>query len=212
MRVRGIILLSALSLTLVLTLLATSSAIGCDPTDDILPVYCAKITPVTPTQRPLGTPTNTPQPKGDSPFTAQTPTGSWQFVGPRTSIWYKMQDAGLQLTIWVDANGQKGLDLAVYAPDQRDLYGKPIGRGAFNKFEPAHDLFWTGRSRATGVWYALVTNNSQSPIQYSINYSRSKHSVADRCAECHGSEIQWWDCYPPDSEHCKNLWEEYNKH
>jgi hypothetical protein len=150
-----------------------------------------------------------PQP-GANPNTAQAPTTAWQFIGPNESHWYKMSDAGLELVIWLDAHGQAGLSLAIYAPEQTDLYGKPIGRGSFNKFQPTHDLYWTGYTRARGTWYAVVTNGTQSPISYNLNYKRVVNSVAGRCSACHGFEIEWDRCVSHGNNWCEDLKKEYD--
>ena len=153
-------------------------------------------------------PTSIPQP-GSNPDAAVEPRGTWLFIAPNASQWYKMNDAGLQLDIWLDANGQTGLSLAIYAPDQKDLYGKPIGRGSFNKFELGHDLFWTGYTTARGTWYAVVTNGAPQPISYRLDYKRVINSVAGRCSECHGFEIEWDRCVDGGSDWCEELQEEY---
>jgi hypothetical protein len=150
-------------------------------------------------------------PTGVTPEQAKEPSGEWQYLASNTSVWYKIADGGLQLTIWVDANGMGGLALAIYAPGQQDLYGTPIGRGSFNRFEP-HDLFWTGRTRAYGTWYAVVTNHNSSAVPFSLNYARSKHSVADRCSSCHGQDIEWERCVSaPGSSFCEDLRDEFGK-
>jgi hypothetical protein len=210
MKAKGMVRCSLL-LALALILLTASYAFGCIP-DDEIPDRCGKLPKATPEQRPvaLAAPSK-PQPRGDSPATAIEPTGTWQFIGPYTSVWYKMNDAGLQLEIWLDAYGQSGLSMAIYAPDQKDLYGKPIGRGTFSRFQP-HDLFWTGRSSARGTWYALVTNNTPVAISYSVNYKRVIHSAADRCSTCHGFEIEWDRCESaPGSSWCSDLQKEYGQ-
>ena len=143
---------------------------------------------------------------GENPSLAMTPAGDWQYIPARSFVWYKISDGGLQLTLWIDANGMQGLAMDIYAPDQTD-WSKPIGRGSFNKFEP-HDLFWTGRTRARGDWYAMVRNTNNFAIPYSLNYSRSKHSVADRCSSCHGQEIEWDRCFSAGS-FCEDLKNEF---
>ena len=194
-----------------LALLAPSSAFGCVPDDDANPVRCVRLPKPTPEQPAALVATPTKAPPGNNPAAAQEPTGNWLFIGPNATHWYKIKDAGLQLTIWLDANGQGGLSLAVYAPDQQDLYGKPTGRGTFNKFEP-HDLFWTGRTRARGTWYAVVTNSNGHAVSYNLNYARSRHTTADRCSACHGNDIEWERCESaPGSSWCEDLQEEYNK-
>lgn len=185
-------------LALVLILGIVPSALGYDPEDCLLSAYCTGL--------PTATPVPVPTPLGDSAATAREVTGEWEHIGPNTSVWYRLHDARLQLSVWLYTNGQSGVSLAIYAPDQ-DL-SKPVGRGSYNKFQPS-DLFWTGRSRAFGTWYAVITNSNPFAVAYRLEYTRSIRSTADRCSTCHGWEIEWERCEPPDSAHCTNLREEY---
>lgn len=162
------------------------------------------------TATPTAVPVAMVQP-GSNPDVAQVPTGTWQFIPPGATRWYKMYVLGLQLDVWLDANRATGLSLAIYAPDQTDLYGKPIGRGSFNKFIQEHDLYWTGASSAGGYWYAVVTNSSQATLPYLLNYKRTVNSVAGRCSECHGFEIEWDRCVDHGSDFCENLQQEYQQ-
>ncbi len=193
------------SILLVLILLALSfaSAFGCVPDENdgrrcSMPIRRAHREPVI-----LAT--------GESPDKAMEPTGEWKYIAPNTSVWYKMDDARVQLNVWLDAGGVKDVTLAIYAPDQTDLYGKPVGRGSYNKLIPEHDLFWTGRTRAYGTWYALVANYSNIAVPYRIGYERSRNRVADQCAVCHGYIIVFEDCQPADSPHCTNLRDNYGQ-
>lgn len=149
-----------------------------------------------------------PLPPGKNPETAIEPTGQWRFIEAGATHWYKVADNRLKLEIGVSANGQEGLGLAVFAPEQTDLYGKPIGRGAYSKFFPMYDLFWSGRTIAFGTWYATVTNYKPFPISYSISYERKSARPADECAKCHGYIIHWEDCVSDDG-FCDNLQENY---
>ncbi len=180
--------------------------------DDLFSYRCSRFT-LEPTVQPTTVAVAVVKPKpGINPETAVEPNGTWEFISPNATHWYRMNDAGLELRIWLDANGQRGLSLAIYGPDQRDLYGKPVGRGAFNKFEPSHDLYWTGFTTARGTWYALVTNNGQATIPYSLNYRRVINSVAGRCSACHGFEIEWDRCVSHGNDFCGDLQKEYTQH
>jgi hypothetical protein len=153
-------------------------------------------------------------PPANNPDNAQPPTGGWVYINPGTSQWYKLYDAGVQIIVWVDANGQQGLAMALYAPDQKDLYGKPVGRGSYNKFEPSHDLYWQGYTPASGVggtWYAVVTNGSNSPISYNLGYKRDYNSVRARCSVCHGFDIPWDECVDNGTPWCEDLQNQYNQ-
>ncbi len=147
---------------------------------------------------------------GKDPNNAIEPDGTWQYVQGNSMLWYKMTDSRLTLEAWVDANGQGGLDLAIFAPEQTDLWGgKPVGRGAYNKFRPEHDLFWTGYTRAYGTWYATLTNRNSFPVNFSINYQRVAKYTKDFCAVCHGYEIQFDDCEDRGGNFCGGLEDSY---
>jgi len=172
--------------------------------------------PLTVTVQPTATqaPTHVIAPPANNPDNALGPTGGWVYINPGASQWYKLYDAGVQLVVWVDANGQQGLSLALYAPDQKDLYGKPIGRGAYNKFQPSHDLYWQGYTPASGagaIWYAVVTNGANAPMSYNLGYKRDYSSVRARCSVCHGFEIPWDECVDNGNTWCEDLQGQYNQ-
>jgi hypothetical protein len=191
---------------------------------------------VTPTATPSPTWTATPTPRGDDPTTARIPMwvrpeycieamcpgavnapmlnspGGWDWIAPNSSVWYKMDDGrSLQVQIWVFANGQSGLSLDVFAPEQKDLYGKPIGRGSLNKNYPGADLFYSGRSAAYGIWFARFTNNNPVPISYSLRYTRTTPSLNNVCDSCHVAyPYDWGSCNNgPGSNMCEKLYDYY---
>ncbi len=201
MRAKFILRAATVAAITLIALTSASFVFGCVPEDeDFNDRHCAKW------PKKVATPL-TPQPKGDNPADAMIPDGNWRFAGPHSSVWYKIDDGGLHLEIWLDTNGQNGLSLAIYAPDQKDLDGKPVGRGSFNKFQP-HDLFWSGRTSAHGIWYAVVANANPYAFPYSLNYQRVRKRAVDQCAVCHGQISVFEGCEPPDSAHCTNLKEE----
>jgi hypothetical protein len=152
--------------------------------------------------------TPAPVPPGKNPDTAIEPTGKWWFIDPGATHWYKVTDNRLTLNLWLKANQQEGLGLAIFAPEQTDLYGKPVGRGAFSKFQPDYDLFWSGRTVAYGTWFATVTNYKAIPISYSLGYERKSTRPADACAACHGYIIVFEDCVS-DNGFCDRLQDDY---
>lgn len=180
---------------------ATRLLAALNPTPTPVPVVMAVYIPK---------PVPPPIPRGDSPNTAREPIGAWEYIGPNTSVWYKMKDGGLRLNIWLDANGQGDLTLAIYGPDQTDLYGAPVGRGSYVR-DQGHDLFWTGRSRFKGTWYALVTNYNPGAVPYKINYQRVRQKGSDFCAECHGIIVDEWDRCEHDGSFCSDLLDEYRE-
>jgi len=136
--------------------------------------------------------------------------GGWEWIPANSSVWYKMSDAhSLQVQIWVFANGQGGLLLDVYAPDQKDLYGKPVGRGSLNKNYPGADLFYSGRSAAYGIWYARLTNTNPFPVLYSIRYTQTTPTLGNVCDNCHKAIGYNWDACP-DPAFCQKLHDYYD--
>ncbi len=203
MRAKPVLQIASL-LALVLTLVTASYAFGCIPDEDH-PGRCVKRpTPIRPVV--LALPTAKPTPLGINPETARSPSDQWSYIAPGSTIWYRIDDSGT-LEIFMNANGQSGITFSVYAPDQKDLYGPPIGRGTKSAVLP-YDLFWTGRTAVRGTWYAVVRNDNPFPVNYALNYQRKIGSVADRCASCHGYEIEWDRC-ESDTGWCEGLSEEY---
>jgi len=178
---------------------------------------------ITPTATRKPTPTPIPTPKGDSPETARIPMyvkpqycieamcpgavnapplnapGNWTWIDANSTTWYKADDGrSLQLEIWLFANGQQGLSFDVYAPEQKnDLYGKPIGRGAFDKSQAnaGVDLFYTGRSTAYGIWYIRVNNGNAYPVWYSLRFTRTTPTgLKNVCEGCHTGNMDWGAC------------------
>ncbi len=159
---------------------------------------------------PAAAPVPKPTPNGLSPETARTPMwvkpeycieamcpgassapplnapGGWDTIPANSSLWYSMADGhGLQVQVWILANGQQGLSLDMYAPDQQDLYGKPVGRGSFNRNFPGTDLHYSGRTWASGVWHARLTNNTSAPISFSARYTLTTPTLGNSCDNCH---------------------------
>lgn len=174
---------------------------------------------ITPTNTPKPTATAIPTPRGDSPETARVPMwvkpeycieamcpgqlnapllnspGNWEWIPANSTVWYKMDDGkGLQMQVWVFANGQTGLTLDIFAPNQQDLWNaKPIGTATQNKNYPGDDLFYSGRSAASGIWYGRLTNHNPYPVYYTIRYTRTTPTLANVCVSCHASIGYDWD-------------------
>ena len=187
---------------------------------------------ITPTATPKPTSTLSPTPVGDKPETARDPIYvrpdncidamcpeqkgapplnsplSWTWIGANSSTWYKVNDGhSFQIEVWLFANGQQGLSMDVYAPDQRDHLwdSKPIGRGSFNKSQAniGADLFYSGRSQAYGIWYIKVNNGNAFPISYSFRYTRTIPQLNNVCDSCHKLiGIDWGSC---QGDMCTNL-------
>ena len=197
------------------------------PTPTATVTATATITPtatLTPTATPKPTSTPSPTPVGDSPDTARDPiyirpencidsmcpeqrgapsltsAQSWTWIGANSSTWYKMDDGrGFQIEVWLFANGQQGLSMDVYAPEQRNNLwdAKPIGRGSFNKSMAniGVDLFYSGRSQAYGVWYMKVSNNNAFAVSYSFRFTRTIPQAKNVCDSCHNLiGTDWGSC------------------
>lgn len=187
---------------------------------------------VTPTATRVPTFTPVPTPRGDTPETARVPMyvkppyciemmcpgslnappwdapGQWTWIEPHSVTWYKIHGGTLQVLVWLFANGQNGISFDVYAPDQKDLYGKPVGRGSFNPSQRPADLFYSGRTQAGGVWYIKVTNSNPFPVSYSLRFTISIPSVGNVCDSCHRplGDLMFDRCVNgPNSTFCQDL-------
>lgn len=145
-------------------------------------------------------------PTGKDPYQPRVPNGSWEYIDANSSLWYEMVDSRMKLEVWLDLNGQKGVSLEIYAPEQKDLWNsKPIGQGTFNKLQPQHDLFWAGKTVAFGAWHVKVVNHNSFPINFSLNFDRVATRAADVCAACHGYEITFDSCIDGGDGFCGEL-------
>lgn len=124
------------------------------------------------------------RPSGDSPANAIPADDKWMSIAPGASVWLKMENGrATVMALWLDANGQGGLDLSVYAPDISsglNANTKPTGRGTFNRLEPSHDLLWRGQSPNGGTWFALVTNGNSIPVAFKLGFVRT--AVVRECS------------------------------
>ncbi len=158
-----------------------------------LDIHIAKVVP-TPAL-PLK-PTPTPIPKGDAPESSRIADGNWYNIGPGEKIWHVMDNGNnFYLNVWLDANGSEGIAFGMYAPSQRNglsVNTQPKGRGAPVRTDKTHDQFWAG-SQATGVWYTLVTNYSNAPMQYRIGFQQA---TEDRNCKSYwewiGADLVYW--------------------
>ena len=194
-------------------LVSASHALGCEPDEDN-PFRCLQVSKPTPAPVVLAIAAHTVPSFGTNPDNAAEPTGAWVSIAPYETHWFKVNDAGMELRIWIDANGQGRADLAmaIFAPEQKDLYGKPIGRGSFNPSLPTHDLFWEGATRANGVWHVQVNNRTNVPMTYRIDYKRVINSVRAGCSLCHGATIDDWSrCQDNGTNWCEQLQDSYGK-
>jgi hypothetical protein len=220
---KALVTLSIL-IALALVWLTASYAFGCIPDDDN-PTQCARLpqrqvvvvssdilSKPTPASHAVFVAATTGKPGAPNPDVAGEPTGNWEWIAPHVTVWYKVSDTRMALDVWVDANRQEGLELAVFAPEQKEWWNStPVGRGSFNPSQPEHDLFWTGHTRAYGSWNIRLTNINNIPVSYSLNYFRKAISQANYCAVCHGYDIDEWSrCETRGNDNfCGNLESSY---
>jgi hypothetical protein len=114
---------------------------------------------------------------GTGPSDAPEAKDAWETIGPNTTVWYKI-GGGIDrqhLDVWLDAYGKPSISFAVYSPEQMSDWSPatpPKGRGASNRADPSHDLFWTGQAPAGGTWYVVVTNGNAAALPFKVGYNR----------------------------------------
>ena len=186
-------LLSLFCLLIVLTIswIAPPSAFACILVSDEV-TRCESARPASARQPDLLTPAAavsqvvavTPLSVGDSPANAIPAEDKWMTIGPGAGVWLKLENGrATVINLWLDANGQGGLNLFVYAPDISaglNANTKPTGRGTFNRLEPSHDLIWRGQSPNGGTWHALVTNSNSIPVAFKLGFVRT--AVVRECS------------------------------
>ncbi len=233
------LLFAAILLVPLFMLATTSNAFGCAPDDNGSPFRCARLPQPTNNVTAVADqadPPVVPMPTGDSPDTARVPLYvrpdncidamcpeqvhaaalnsplNWTWIDANSSTWYKINDGhGLQIEVWLFANGQQGISFDVFAPDQKD-FSKPVGRGSFNKSQAniGADLFYSGRSWASGVWYLRVNNGNSTPLSYSIRFTVTIPSLGgNSCDSCHKIiGYDWSGC--GGGTFCQDLHQYYN--
>ncbi len=148
-----------------------------------------------------------PAPKRGLTFAdAMEASDSWQIIGPKEQVWYRVGDAKLarvHLDVWLDAKGAGGVGFAIYAPDQMtvpDLSGPPKGQGTPNRKDGSHDLNWSGQAPAGGVWYVQVTNSNPVPVTYKLGTSLIVTGRRQNCSEPYwewiGAHVNAWVLWP----------------
>ena len=119
-------------------------------------------------------------PTGVSPNDPLMVTGAWQAIAPDTSLWFYFDYARAgwrnpKAEVALDANGVGNLQLAIYTPDQarawlQDRTTAPVGYGTplrdLKEGFIVHDLYWSGGFNRDDRYYAVVTNNNPTPVQF----------------------------------------------
>lgn len=141
------------------------------------------------------------------PNQAPAPNADWVWIQPFTAMWYKANDGGRRLSVYINSNGARGLSLEVFAPDQKNPWdARPVGQGTDGK---GFDLFWTGRSRQHGDWLVRVTNHNDFAVNYSLGTTLIADRAGDLCGACHGIIEDEWDRCEHSGSFCEDLKEEY---
>lgn len=142
------------------------------------------------------------------PYNAPAPTGQWAYIEPHTTVWYRVNDGWRRLNVWMNDNHAQGLTLAIYGPDQTDVWsGKPAGMGTPGA---GFDFWWTGRAAVKGLWTLRLTNTTDHAMPYNLNGGSFSETAGDMCRNCHGNiqSDQFDKCQHPGSW-CKDLKREY---
>lgn len=148
-----------------------------------------------------------PQPGSPDPYNAPAPSGTWVHIPPYTSVWYSIDDRGRRINLWMDADRNSGLIVAVYGPDVADVWNaRPTGIAA-----PADTFayFWTGRSRFKGMWRVRVTNPNDYSVPYSLTAANISDKNGDLCRDCHGIIEDEWERCEHDGSFCEDLKDQF---
>ncbi len=178
MRTRLLLKISTM-LAVVVLALTVSQVFACNPDDE--GSRCTFTRPNTVATRAAlaraaAQPTPKPAPvaavkRGNGPADAIDPADAWDTIQPGASVWYKVdRPQNSSLTVWLDANGNSSVQMAIYSSDQIADLGTvpPKGRATPNKLDNRHDQWWVGQSPSGGTWYAVVTNLANVPLAYKV--------------------------------------------
>lgn len=179
MRTRLLFKISAM-LAVVVLALSVSQVFACNPDNE--GTRCTFTRPnsvatrAAALARAAAQPTPKPAPvaavkRGNGPADAIDPADAWDTIQPGASIWYKVdRPQNSNLTLWLDANSNPGVQMAIYSPDQIADLGTvpPKGRATPNKLDNRHDQWWVGQSPSGGTWYGVVTNHTTSALAYKV--------------------------------------------
>ncbi len=166
----------------------------------------ANLTPKAP--KVVAPPAPAPAATGSTdPYNAPTPAGVEVYIPAHSTRWYSVSDGFRRLTMWIDANRQTGLQVAIYGPDQQDVWSsKPVGRP--NPGE-GHDFFWTGRSAFKGDWKVKIINDNDFAVPYTFTAMAVSDKNGDLCRACHGNIEDEWDRCEHDGSFCEDLKDQY---
>lgn len=113
-----------------------------------------------------------PGASASGPDSALSPTGETQTIHGQSAQWYKFEVGGKKAdaSATVDADTSSGLRLALYTPEQtanwqRGQALKAIGMGSA---QSDHALGWYGEFNQAGTYYAVVYNDSDTPVQVTV--------------------------------------------
>lgn len=128
-------------------------------------------------KRPAVAPPAAPPADNTDTSIAVVPQDTWVYIGPHTTVWFRVGDELRRLSVSVDAGHQSGLEMSVYSPELGDvLNSDPTGRGTAIK---GKDLYWSGAARGKGAWYVKLKNT----LDFSIPYNLVTSTVTDSGVE-----------------------------
>ncbi len=169
------------------------------------PVVPKSVTSALGGKAPVATPAPVPK-QGTTTASAMQPYDSWQTIGPKEEVWYRIGDeklGRLHLDVWLDAKDASGIGFQIFAPDQMtvpNLSGPPKGQGTRNNKDTSHDLNWSGQAAAGGIWYVRVTNSNPMPVEYKLGSSVVFTGGRSNCTgpywEWIGAHVNAWVLWP----------------
>ena len=194
-----------------LTLVASASALACEPRSETDPRCVMPIPKPRVVGRVVPTPVPLPQPtpvkvaqaatnRGLSPADALPIDGSWQIIPPNAFMWYRVDNGtNFYSTVYLDSKEHKELGLSAFSPEQQNELApalQPKGRGSPSKDDTSHDLVWKG-THTEGVWHIMVSNRNSFSVEHKLT---TQQASGDR--QCRGFDeidrfgkwIHWVDC------------------
>lgn len=140
---------------------------------------------------------------GDDPIRARELSETWQVLEPGKYLWYKTPySEGFRiLEFWLETAVPNTISMAFYSPDQTpglSTATKPIGRGTHSNGDPDTILRWKAGYAKPGVWYILLTNNTNQPASFKLN-SNMQNTAVKKCISYWetlptGEYVYWTDC------------------
>ncbi len=113
-----------------------------------------------------------PNVQASGPDNALAPNGAAQSIAAHSALWYKFDVGGGKhaASITLDADSGDTLQLNIYTPEQIANWqnGDALVALGTGSAQSNHTLGWYGELNQAGTYYAIVTNNSDAPIQVNV--------------------------------------------